>query len=126
MDTTFTAKHVAGALLISILAITGSQSFAQEDLGAPENHAPRDSAPGGPGRRAHHDPGEGPVPHRDWHRGDRLPADYRDNSHVVDDWGNDGLQPPPPGYHWVSVNGDYVLVAIATGVIANILLSPRR
>jgi len=33
------------------------------------------------------------------------------------------LQQPPRGYHWVGVNGDYVLAAIATGVIAQIVLS---
>ncbi|WP_438391903.1 RcnB family protein [Caballeronia sp. DA-9] len=43
---------------------------------------------------------------------------------MVDDWHNEGLQPPPRGYRWVGVNGDYVLAAITTGVIANIVLSP--
>ncbi|MES1163856.1 MAG: RcnB family protein, partial [Rhizobacter sp.] len=27
------------------------------------------------------------------------------------------------GYHWVQTGGDYVLVAIATGIIASILLN---
>ena len=30
---------------------------------------------------------------------------------------------PPRGYHWVNVNGDFVLAAVATGVIADLLLS---
>ena len=64
--------------------------------------------------------GEGP---HDWHRGDRLPNDYRDRQYVVDDYRGYGLQQPPRGYHWVGVNGDYVLAAIATGVIAQIVLS---
>lgn len=65
----------------------------------------------------------GPIPHADWHQGERLPAAFRDRSYVVDDWRGHGLQVPPRGYQWVGVSGDYVLVAIATGVIANILLS---
>ncbi|MGF6602030.1 Ni/Co efflux regulator RcnB [Paraburkholderia sp. GAS448] len=76
--------------------------------------APRDASMGGPG---------GPVPHNDWHKGERLPAEYRDRNYVVDDWRGHGLQPPPRGYQWVGVNGDYVLAAIATGVIANVLLT---
>lgn len=75
---------------------------------------PRDASLGGPG---------GPVPHNDWHKGDRLPAEYRDRNYVVDNWHDHGLQAPPRGYQWVGVNGDYVLAAIATGVIANVLLS---
>ncbi|MFM0001174.1 RcnB family protein [Paraburkholderia dipogonis] len=76
--------------------------------------APHDASRGGPG---------GPIPHNDWHKGERLPAEYRDHNYVVDDWHGHGLQAPPRGYQWVGVNGDYVLAAIATGVIANVLLS---
>lgn len=65
----------------------------------------------------------GPVPHNDWHRGERLPAEYRDRNYVVDNWHDHGLQAPPRGYQWVGVNGDYVLAAVATGVIASVLLS---
>ncbi|MBT2793614.1 RcnB family protein [Paraburkholderia strydomiana] len=68
----------------------------------------------------------GPIPHRDWHRGDRLPGEYRDRNYVGDDWRGHGLRQPPRGYHWVGVDGDYVLAAVATGVIASILLSPQR
>lgn len=70
--------------------------------------------------------GGGPIPHRDWHRGDRLPNEYRDRNYIVDDWRGHGLHQPPRGYHWVGVDGDYVLAAVATGVIANILVSPQR
>lgn len=76
--------------------------------------APHEASMGGPG---------GPVPHNDWHKGERLPAEYRDHNYVVDNWHEHGLQAPPRGYQWVGVNGDYVLAAIATGVIANVLLN---
>jgi Ni/Co efflux regulator RcnB len=79
-------------------------------------HADNGPARGGPGGPH----GEGP---HDWHRGDRLPDDYRDRQYVVDDYRGYGLRQPPRGYHWVGVNGDYVLAAIATGVIAQIVLS---
>jgi Ni/Co efflux regulator RcnB len=56
-------------------------------------------------------------------RGDRLPPEYRHRNYVVDDWRGHHLNAPPRGYHWVQVGGDYVLVAIATGVILQLFLS---
>ncbi|MGI4983803.1 MAG: RcnB family protein [Janthinobacterium lividum] len=81
---------------------------------------------GGPGMRADRGgPGDGGWqggPGGEWrHRGGRLPGDYRDRQYVVDDWRGYDLQPPPRGYHWVGVGGDYLLVAIASGVISQII-----
>ncbi len=86
-----------------------------------DNGRPPPRADNGPGRGG---PGgmHGDSP-REWHRGDRLPNDYRDRQYVVDDYRGYGLRQPPRGYHWVGVGGDYVLAAIATGVIAQIVLS---
>jgi Ni/Co efflux regulator RcnB len=47
----------------------------------------------------------------DWHRG--QPVDYR-HYH---------LSEPPRGYEWRSVDGNYVLAAVATGVIASVVAS---
>jgi Ni/Co efflux regulator RcnB len=58
-----------------------------------------------------------------WQRGDRLPAEYRSHSYVVDDWRGHRLSAPPRGYHWVQQGNDYLLVAIATGIIASVLLN---
>lgn len=55
---------------------------------------------------------------REWHRGDRVPPEYRNRQYVVDDWRGHHLHVPPRGYRWVQVGGDYVLVAVATGIIA--------
>ncbi len=62
-------------------------------------------------------------PAHDWHKGDRVPDAYRDNRYVVNDWRGHHLHEPPAGYHWVQVNGDFVLAAVATGVIADVLLN---
>ena len=32
------------------------------------------------------------------------------------------LRPPPRGYHWVRAGDDYVLAAIATGLILDVIL----
>jgi Ni/Co efflux regulator RcnB len=54
-------------------------------------------------------------------RGDVLPYQYR---HYVNDWRAHRLYAPPYGYQWVQADtGDYLLIAVATGLIANLLLS---
>lgn len=75
--------------------------------------------PRGPGYAAE----RGVGPDFRYHRGDRFPPEYRGRQYVVDDWRGHHLNAPPRGYHWVQSGGDYVLVAIATGVIASILLN---
>ncbi|VTU17749.1 putative integral membrane protein [Variovorax sp. PBS-H4] len=61
--------------------------------------------------------------HRGWRRGGYLPPTYRSPYSEVGDWRARRLQAPPSGYHWVSANGDLVLAAIATGLIAKIIAS---
>lgn len=68
------------------------------------------------------DDGRGAGPDHNFRRGGRLPNEYRNRQYVVNDWRGHHLSPPPRGYNWVQTGGDYVLVAIATGVIAQILL----
>lgn len=65
----------------------------------------------------------GAGPDRQFHRGDRLPPQYRHRNYVVDDWRGHGLSAPPRGYHWVQTGSDYVLVAIATGIILQLILN---
>jgi Ni/Co efflux regulator RcnB len=59
----------------------------------------------------------------EWRRGARIPPEYRNRQYVVQDWQAHHLRPPPPGHQWVQVGSDYVLVAVATGIIAELLLS---
>ncbi len=63
--------------------------------------------------------------HEGWYkRGGYLPVEYRSARYVVTDWRRDRLREPPRGYRWVrSDNGDFLLVAIATGVIVDLLLN---
>lgn len=67
--------------------------------------------------------GHGAGPDHSFYRGDRLPWQYRSRQYVVDDWRGHRLSAPPRGYQWVQSGGDYLLVAIASGVIASILLN---
>lgn len=65
----------------------------------------------------------GAGPRHDMRRGGRIANEYRGNQYVVNDWRGHHLSAPPRGSHWVQTGGDYVLVAVATGIIAQILLS---
>ena len=59
----------------------------------------------------------------EFRRGGYIPREYRNRQYVVNDYRAYRLAPPPRGQQWVQVGGDYVLVAIATGLIANIILN---
>ena len=67
--------------------------------------------------------GRGAGPDHAFYRGGRLPPQYRSRQYVVDDWRAHRLSAPPRGYHWVQTGGDYVLAAVATGVILSVLLN---
>ena len=64
----------------------------------------------------------GAGPSHNFYRGGKLTSQYRSRQYVVDDWRGHRLSAPPRGYHWVQTGADYVLVAIATGVILQVLL----
>lgn len=49
--------------------------------------------------------------HDDWNRGERV--DYRQYH----------LNAPPRGYEWREVDGNYVMAAVATGVIASAIVA---
>lgn len=110
----------------------GGQQAQRPPQGGPgggnQGHRPQVQPPrghaGGPGR-----PGPGGPDnwqHPDWRRGDRMPQQYRGHNYVIDNYRDYRLGPPPRGYHWVGVGGDFLLVAITTGVISQIVLGAGR
>jgi len=76
------------------------------------------------GRRGHISDIVGQSDHPDthrWARGERVPSYYRAGSYVVTDWQQRHLRRPNRGYHWVHVNNQYLLIAIATGLIGSLI-----
>jgi len=55
-------------------------------------------------------------------RGEQLPPRYRTHHYVVENWKAHRLTEPPPGRQWVQAGSDYALVAIATGVVTEVLV----
>jgi Ni/Co efflux regulator RcnB len=55
--------------------------------------------------------------YRSWGYGQRLPPAYYGRRYIVNDYYSYRLGPPPRGYHWVRVDNDVVLAAIASGLV---------
>ena len=125
-------SKVVVSTILAVSLIMGEFAFAQghgdrNDRGRNEQ-AQRGGQPDRPQDRGRGNDDQrrdqrGAGPNHDFHRGQRLPAEYRHRQYVVDDWRGHHLSAPPRGYHWVQTGGDYVLVAIATGIIMQLLLS---
>jgi Ni/Co efflux regulator RcnB len=130
---------LSAVFILALAAATAAPAFAQGDGDAAAREQNDRML-----RRAQRQSGRGDLasavndPNRDyraearaarpdggWRRGDRLPQEWRHRNYVVDDWRAHHLRQPPRGYEWVQDGGDYILVAVATGIIAEILLNGR-
>ncbi|KUZ33513.1 RcnB family protein [Burkholderia territorii] len=127
-------KKMHGIMLAALIAagFAAPAAMAQDhdnydkhgDHGGPgmrHGHGPKHMPPG---QAMHRDDDVPPrwadQPRREWHKGDRLPDEFRDRQYVVDDWRGYRLSPPPRGYHWVGVGGDYLLVQIGSGIVLRV------
>jgi Ni/Co efflux regulator RcnB len=93
------------------------RSFPQQNQARPYNNDMRNDMQ----NNLRNDRGAGPE--HAFRRGGHLPNQYRTRQYVVEDWRGHHLSAPPRGYHWVQTGGDYVLVAIATGLILQLLIN---
>ncbi len=58
------------------------------------------------------------VRHDEWRKGAKIQdEDWKRGEHI--DFKEHHLRAPPHGYEWRLVDGNYVLAAVATGVIAS-------
>ncbi|MFC6645117.1 RcnB family protein [Granulicella cerasi] len=64
----------------------------------------------------------GYVQHNDWKKGGHIQQnDWNRGAQV--DYRSHHLSAPPRGYQWRQVDGNYVLAAAATGVIASVIVA---
>ncbi len=59
----------------------------------------------------------------EFRRGGYIPREFRNRQYVVNDYRTYQLAPPQRNQQWVQVGGDYVLIGIATGLIASVILN---
>ncbi|MCA8275459.1 RcnB family protein [Burkholderia sp. AU30280] len=120
-------KKMHGMMLAVLIAagFAAPAAMAQDhdnrdDHGMQHGHGPKRMPPG----QMHHEEDVPPrwadQPRREWHKGDRLPPEFRDRQYVIDDWRGYHLSPPPRGYQWVGVGGDHLLVQIGSGIVLRI------
>lgn len=126
--------RILSATMAACMGLGSLAVQAQPRPGPPPGHGYNDMRHGGrhddhrgPDRRDprfdRHDDRRGAGPDHRWMRGSRVPPQYRTHHYVVNDWRGHHLSAPPRGYQWIQNGGDYLLVAIATGVIASMVLN---
>ncbi len=106
---------VVGLTVLALLGVVAAPASAQ-----PQRRPAQDARNNHPGwgqdnRPANHHWKRGQrMGYNDWRRAPRV--DYRAHR----------LRQPPRGYEWREQNGQYILGAIATGLIASIILQGGR
>lgn len=121
MNTRFASALLLSLMLASTSVMADGRGRDQDDRERDGRYSQRDDR-GHADQRDHRDRRYDSGA-RHFHRGERLPMRYRDRVYIVDDWGHHHLHRPPRHHVWVQVGGDYVLMAVATGIIASIVLS---
>ncbi len=61
------------------------------------------------------------VRHEDWKKGYHMRSEDWNRGQRVDDYRTYHLSAPPRGYEWREVDGNYVMAAVATGIVASVV-----
>jgi Ni/Co efflux regulator RcnB len=97
------------------MTLTGGMAFAQDHH---DDH-PQDQRDNHQ-RDSHQRDNHQYVRHDDWHKGARMNHDDWNRGERVD-YRQYHLHAPQRGYEWREVDGNYVMAAVATGVIASVV-----
>jgi Ni/Co efflux regulator RcnB len=106
-------------LIIAAAALTllAAPAFAQDNDRHDEHH--------GDSMMMNHDEHHGNSmmmqAHHDWRKGDHIGADDWGRGERVADYHQYHLRRPPHGYEWRRVDNNYVLAAVAGGLIASVV-----
>lgn len=108
---------ILSSLSLNALAQGPDNGPGQPPVKHPQQHvhSPQHATP--PAHSAKHQ--QKGSPH--FRQGRPLPPQFRGEGYQVNDWHKRGLKAPPPGHRWMNVEGNYVLIAVATGVIASVI-----
>jgi Ni/Co efflux regulator RcnB len=139
------------AVCLALPALAGAQGYGHRGGGGGAQHAQGGPAPGRGGPGGYQRPGGGGAPYGGprggpaygypgaragypgpgpgyggarvggfrFSRGQILPPSYRGG--VISDYGRYHLRRPPRGYYWYRAGDDFVLVAVATGMIFDVI-----
>jgi Ni/Co efflux regulator RcnB len=110
-------KQLGTLFVCGVLALSCATTVSAQ----PQDHHDQDNHDQRSGAHPMYDRGHS----EGWYKkGGHVPAEYNGGTYEVTDWRASHLRQPPRGYHYVrSDNGDILLVAVTTGVIASIIAS---
>jgi Ni/Co efflux regulator RcnB len=94
-------KTVSSLILLGVCS-TPLMALAQHD----DNHD------------AHH---QQYVRHDEWKKGYHMRSEDWSRGERVEDYRTYHLSAPPRGYEWREVDGNYVLAAVTTGIVASVV-----
>jgi Ni/Co efflux regulator RcnB len=115
-------RLVIATTALTLLVAPLSAAFAKDhgdrhdDRGDAMTNDRHDDYRGGDDR---HDNGR----HRGWYKGGRIERNDWNRGERINDYGYYRLSRPPVGYEWRRVDDNYVLAAVAGGLIASVILA---
>ena len=120
-------KRLLLAASLAVLCLSSSTAFAHDDDHDHDrrgyHHHDHDDDDDHRHHRHHSGKHKGWKKHRDHRRGERIEVVYLEPRYYVEDYHRYELRQPPRGHRWVRTDdGRFILVAVATGIIADILL----
>jgi Ni/Co efflux regulator RcnB len=101
-------KRMLTATAAAVIALTSLSGVAMAQPRHDDRHDNRDQ--------------HGPQGGHNWRKGDRINHNDWHRYQSVD-WRSHHLRQPPRGYEWRQVNGQYVMAAAATGLVAAIIMA---
>ena len=63
------------------------------------------------------------VRHPEWRKGYHMAPNDWNRGARISNWSRYHLRRPPRGYEWRRVDGNFVMAAVATGVIASVVVA---
>jgi len=117
-------KTIAASLALSALIFGAASGAIAQDHHDDDRNRPHDQHDQRDRRDDHGQPHRY-VQHREWRRGARMNQDDWNRGERID-YRRYHLRAPRRGYEWREVDGNYVMAAVATGVIANVIANSMR
>jgi Ni/Co efflux regulator RcnB len=119
----FVRKVAATALAFGLVAgVTYAQDYHRDDHHDDHHYDRHDDHRGNDHRDWNHYDYNHYQRHDEWRSGYRMPSDYWSHGYRVD-WRSRHLRQPPRGYEWREVDGNYIMAAAATGLIASVIMA---
>ena len=110
-------RTILAVAAFSMLALPAAQAQSRHDAPRPGKHHVQAKKPAVQAPRRHHV--QKPVPHRQKFMSGQRMSNWQRHQRISDHR-RYGLRAPARGQQWVKVDNQYLLISLATGIIAGI------